>query len=426
MRQSPTQRLQLDAVIPTEASASIPRESDDLIVSIGFLAGRMTALSQVHPVASPGHEVTGTSAQSAESGKRLSRTRLTILIFLGWTGFGLFMAAPEVLISPAPWVFVDKLFDSWVWALLTPGLILVDRRFAARQTSGIHLVRLLVLLSIPVVLVHTYLTAAFLYPIAKVWWSPFRSPEYAVYYFLGGLGTYGALVGILQALRFHHRYLTGRLQLERVEKSLIESRLNALRLHLEPHFLFNTLNAISSEVADNPQLAREMIGDLGALLRRSLDSKGSVEITLAQELALLDHYLSIQRVRFGDRIDIEVDVEPVVLSAMVPSMLLQPLVENAIRHGIERRVSGGRVAVSARKVADQLRIEVTDDGVGLPARWRMETSKGHGVRVTRERLVALYAEAGDDCLNIRRREGGGTEAVICIPLRVRNWDDSVR
>src|SRR5206468_3638425 len=132
-----------------------------------------------------------------------------------------------------------------------------------------------------------------------------------------------------------NRSLTGQLQLERVEKSLIESRLNALRLHLEPHFLFNALNAISAELGARPELARSMIGDLGALLRRSLDCKDSAEITLGQELALLEHYLSIQRVRFGERLAIEIEVEPDLLSLMVPSMLLQPLVENAIRHGIE-------------------------------------------------------------------------------------------
>jgi LytS/YehU family sensor histidine kinase len=228
---------------------------------------------------------------------------------------------------------------------------------------------------------------------------------------------YAALVGILEALRFYNNYVTGQLQLERVQKSLVESRLIALRLHLEPHFLFNALNAISSEVAENPRLAREMIGDLGALLRRSLDCKDRAEIPLAQELAVLEHYLAIQRVRFGDRITFTVDVDPEALAIPVPSMLLQPLVENAIRHGLEGRTTGGTIRISAVLAEGELKLEVTDDGVGLPCGWDSAAAAGHGLRVTRERLAALYPEAGEACFNISVRKSGGTEVSIRIPLQ---------
>jgi LytS/YehU family sensor histidine kinase len=159
-----------------------------------------------------------------------------------------------------------------------------------------------------------------------------------------------------------------------------------------------------------------MIEDLGALLRQSLDCQDSMEISLAQELALLDHYLAIQKLRFGKRLDVRIDVEPAILSAMVPSMLLQPLIENAIRHGIESRVSGGMIAVSAEQIGDQLQINVVDDGVGLPADWRMEACAGLGVRVTRERLDALYPGTAEHGFIVSRRESGGTEVAIRIPL----------
>ncbi|MEO7691225.1 MAG: histidine kinase, partial [Sphingomonas sp.] len=210
--------------------------------------------------------------------------------------------------------------------------------------------------------------------------------------------------------------LTSRLQLERVEKSLLASRLNALRLQLEPHFLFNALNTISSEVTANPNLARDMIGDLGALLRQSLDCKDRTEITLAQELSLLEHYLSIQRIRFGDRMEIGIDIEPETLSILVPSMLLQPIVENAIRHGIEGRLSGGKVMISAWRAGDELQIRVLDDGAGLPPNWRMDASTGLGVRLARERLAALYPDLGEQGFVIRRREGGGTEVAMSVPV----------
>ena len=138
---------------------------------------------------------------------------------------------------------------------------------------------------------------------------------------------------------------------------------------------------------------------------------------LAQELELLEHYLSIQRVRFGDRLEITTDIAPEALPMMVPSMLLQPLVENAIRHGIESRISGGEIIVSATLETVYLDIRVLDNGVGLPRNWRLDDTKGLGVRVTLERLTALYPKLRESCLTLRRRENGGTEVAVQIPLR---------
>ena len=226
-----------------------------------------------------------------------------------------------------------------------------------------------------------------------------------------------AFVAFVQALRYYGRFMGSQLQLERVEKRLIEARLNALRLQLEPHFLFNTLNTISSEVVANPELAREVIEDLGALLRGSLDCQDSTEIPLAKELGLLDHYLAIQKRRFGKRIKIKVDVDPATLSTPVPSMLLQPLVENSIRHGIEPRLSGGTVTIAAVPDGKELAINVSDDGVGLPPQWQMESCEGLGLRVTCERLETLYAHTGHFSFSVSRRKGGGTDVAIRIPFR---------
>lgn len=351
------------------------------------------------------------------SGKRLTRAQLAILVFMVWTGIGLFQAIPEMLKDPQWPSLIAKVIDAWAWALLTPAILLIDRKFSTGAPDIVRSFMLLLFISIPFSIAHAYLSGLLLYPIPQIWWSPLRNVDFLDAYFLGGWVTFCAIVGILQAFRFYNRFLTGQLHLERVEKSLLESRLNALRLHLEPHFLFNALNAISSEVAGNPGLARDMIGNLGALLRRSLDCKDGAEITLAQELVLLEHYVSIQRVRFGDRMEIEVDIEPGLLSVMVPSMLLQPLVENAIRHGIEGRISGGRVVISGSMAGDHLRLHVVDNGVGLPRQWCVETSTGHGLRVTLERLRALYPQSAEECLTIRRREGEGTEVVVSIPLQ---------
>ncbi|HWU94165.1 MAG TPA: histidine kinase, partial [Sphingomonas sp.] len=343
-----------------------------------------------------------------------ARTVLTILVV--WTAMGLFEAVPDMLDGFKWNETIGKLIEAWSWALLTPAILLLDREITLANPSVPRLAGAHLVLSVPFAVIHTYLAGLLMYPVPTIWWNPLRSTEFAIYFYLGGWVTYCAFIAALQAFKFHNSLLTSQIALERVEKRLAESQLNALRLQLEPHFLFNTLNAISSEVTTDPELAREMIENLGALLRQSLDCQDSTEITLAQELALLDHYISIQKLRFGDRISIRVEAEPAALSANVPSMLLQPLVENAVRHGVEKRLSGGTIVVSARRSRGQLHIKVLDDGVGLPRQWRMESCAGLGVRVTRERLQALHGESDEHVFSISRRKGGGTQVAISIPL----------
>lgn len=358
------------------------------------------------------------SAPEDVSGIKRWRAKLkpAILIFLLWTTVGVFIAVPD-MVDGFKWSeTIGKFVEAWAWALLTPAILFVDRKLTSAYQSVVGVAAAHLVLSIPFSIVHTYLAGLLLYPIASVDWNPIRSTEFAIYFYLAGWGTYCAIIGVLQAFKYYNRYLSSQVELARVEKRFVESHLNALRLQLEPHFLFNTLNAISSELAANPELAREMIEDLGVLLRQSIDCQGSKEITLAQELGLLDRYLAIQKLRFGDRISVQIEVEPATLSAMVPSMFLQPLVENAIRHGLEGRLSGGHIVVSADHVDGQLHIRVLDDGVGLPPQWRVETSAGLGISVTRERLQALYAEPGGHEFTVSRRKSEGTEVAIRIPL----------
>jgi sensor histidine kinase YesM len=318
--------------------------------------------------------------------------RSVVLVAALWTTVGLFQAAPDALKGFQWPAFAGKLLEAWCWALLTPVILLIDRRLTSSQQSVVRLTLAHLLLSVPFSLAHTYLSAIVEYPIAEIWWSPIRDTQYAIYYFLGGWTTYAAFVGALQALKFYNRFMTSQVELERVEKRLLETRLNALRLQLEPQFLFNTLNAISSELAASPALAREMIEDLGALLRRSLECQDRTEITLAQEMELLDHYLAIQKLRFGNRIDIRINIDPAMLTVMVPSMLLQPLVENAIRHGIGKLARAGRLEIRAQRQENDLVLEVQDDGPGLTHSWDPERHAGIGLSNTRARLRQLYGE----------------------------------
>lgn len=350
--------------------------------------------------------------------RRRWRDRITpaLLIILVWTAVGVFIAVPDMLDGFRWDETIGKFVEAWAWALLTPPILLLDRRLASANLSVVQIAVAHLALSIPFSIVHTFLAGLILYPMPEIWWSPLRSPEFAVYFYLGGWGTYLAVAAVLRTFNYYNRFLSSQVELARVEKKLVESHLNALRLQLEPHFLFNTLNAISSEVSANPELAREMIEDLGTLLRQSLDCQGAKEIPLSEELALLDRYLSIQKLRFGDRIEVRFDIEPATLGAAVPSMLLQPLVENAIRHGLEGRLRGGKILITAQHDGAQLLVRVLDDGVGLPSKWRMDSSKGLGLNVTRERLQALYSEHGDHDFAVSS-EGTGTEVSIRIPLQ---------
>jgi LytS/YehU family sensor histidine kinase len=234
--------------------------------------------------------------------------------------------------------------------------------------------------------------------------------------FLWNWLTYWLILGAWQAYHYCDYYIAGELRLERLEKNISEARLNALRMQLDPHFLFNALNTISSQVEREPKLARGMIEHLGDLLRLSLESKDRQEVPLAEEMAFLEHYVAIQKIRFGDHLRIETQIAPEVKYASVPSLFVQPLVENAIRHGISRRALGGTVIVSAKRVGSRLDIRVLDDGVGLPAGWTLENSGGLGLSVTRQRVAGLYPD-GETCFAVNRRASGGTEVEISLPLR---------
>jgi two-component system LytT family sensor kinase len=181
----------------------------------------------------------------------------------------------------------------------------------------------------------------------------------------------------------HHR-------IAELERLLGEARLDALRTQLHPHFLFNALNAISAHVERDPQIARWMLDRLGSLLRMSLEHAREREMPLERELTFIACYIDLQKVRFDDRITLATDVAPDVLSALVPSLILQPLVENAVRHGLTTGTAPGRIDIRASRNADLLVLTVKDDGPGLPADWNAEEGFGVGLSNTRERLERLY------------------------------------
>ena len=337
------------------------------------------------------------------------------VVFVGSSTIGAIFALPFWTMG-----WKQSLAQWWAWGLIAPLIVMADRRlpFPGRQLGRravAHMVGDVIFVAIYVFVFYLIRAA-----IKDVKWSELQPAHFvhdALDWFLWSSLIYWMIVGVVQAYRYYERYMSSEVQLERMEKSYSQARLNALRMQLDPHFLFNALNTISSHVERDPKLTRLMIEHLGDLLRLSLESKDRQEVPLAEELAFLDHYLAIQKIRFGRRLRVDFEIAPQVRYASVPSLFLQPLVENAIRHGISHRASGGTVKVTAQAVNEKLVLRVSDDGAGLPAGWNVETSTGLGLSVTRERIAGLYPH-GEGSFAIRSREEGGTIVEIVLPLRV--------
>ena len=358
------------------------------------------------------------------AGKEWIETRpgRSVLAVLAWTILGCLFAWPDLSVG-IDWrrALLVSLAQWWSWGILTPVTVWADRRlpFSSKQLAqrlSAHL-----LLSLLVTSAYIYFVAAVRAAMGIGAWSALLNTQVFVSalkgMFLWSWLVYWLIFGACQMYRYYEHYLSSELRLERLERKFSEARLNALRMQLDPHFLFNALNTISSQLEREPKLARGMIEHLGDLLRLSLESKDRQEVPLAEEMAFLEHYLAIQKIRFGDHLKIDVQIAPEVKYASVPCLFVQPLVENAIRHGISRRSSGGTVIVSAQRAGNRLDIRVLDDGVGLPAGWTLENSGGLGLSVTRERIAGLHP-GGEGRFDVKRRTSGGTEVEISLPLRL--------
>jgi two-component system, LytTR family, sensor kinase len=353
-------------------------------------------------------------------GQLNSRWGRWISAALLWTTLGLVFALPGLSTPNWKQFLLGSLTMWWAWGLVTPLIFWTDARlpFKEKQLGMRVLAHLAV--SIALTLLYSYVFFAMGALFGFMTWKALGARAFLANAFneaiLWRWLVYWAIFGARQTFRYYEHYVSSELRLEQMERNFSEARLNALRMQLDPHFLFNALNTISSQVERNPRLARTMIEHLGDLLRLSLDARDRQEIPLAEELAFLEHYVAIQKIRFAENLQIEIQVAPDVKYALVPCLIVQPLVENAIRHGISRRATGGAVTVIAERVQNQVEIRVTDDGVGLPPGWTLETSSGMGLSVTRERIVGLHPN-GNSRFAVERRPEGGTEVTISLPLR---------
>ncbi len=227
--------------------------------------------------------------------------------------------------------------------------------------------------------------------------------------------TYLPIVLIAHVASYYQRFRERELRSSQLQAQLEKARLQSLKSQLQPHFLFNTLNSISALMLTNVEAADRMITRLGDLLRISLETAGTQMTTLSRELEFVSCYIEIEKVRFEERLKVSIDVAPETLDASVPHLLLQPLVDNAIKHGISRLVSGGEIRISATHDDADLHLEVRDNGPGFKEPSHSPSS-GVGLRITRERLETIYGQ--DQSVELFSLPGGGVAARVCIPLRL--------
>lgn len=343
-----------------------------------------------------------------------------------WSAGAAFEAMQSVFILHAlgkrggEWLLFAIEAASWLpWALATPFVIRLARRHPivpAPTARGIaaHLMALFAI---------TMAAEAWSAALQMLFnpWAHGQAPEFfdtlgatLVFHGLICVFAYALILTITYLVDSRDKVARKMAETAQLGAELSQARLAALSRQMEPHFMFNTLNSIAGLVRDGRnQAAVGMIVGLSEILRRSSLDSHRPEVTLAEEVAYLQRYVEIQKVRFGERLAYSVDIPEALMDAPVPSLLLQPLVENAIKHGLAERVAGGEIRVMAERGDAALRLSVYDDGPGFAAGWE---SKGAGVGLAnlRRRLQIMHGDAAG--LLVRNVEGGGVEVVVTLPL----------
>jgi len=343
-----------------------------------------------------------------------------------WFGVGLIDAdmvfAMRAQGTHYDWVRLSvMLVLSWLpWALATPFVFGLGRRYPPFRVT-----------TLPAICAHVGAVAAI--GIIFAAWSafleivlnplgqpqspgPFTDLWRSRLYFrlLISLIVYAFMMAIIYVTESRQRIARQQTEAARLNEQLSKAELSALRRQMEPHFMFNTLNAISGLIRDNRNdAAVSMIVGLSEFLRRAAVDSNRPQVALGEEVEYLQRYLDIQKVRFAERLQVSVDVPAELLPVQVPNLILQPLVENAIKHGIAKRAGGGAIRVAASRSDDRLSLRVYNDGPGLPADWA--TSRvGIGLSNLRSRLQILYGTGFE--LNLRNPDTGGVEVLVSLPL----------
>ena len=355
--------------------------------------------------------------------------RTLLVIFLGATLLGIFSAIQAynyvALFSEKPQpieILLGLNMSYWyAWALLAPLVLWLARAYSFergkwRKALAVH---------VPAVFMFTF-AHAMLLGAGKVatmrflagrevdWWLGVRERYFL--YFDWEMMTYWAIIAVSHAYYFYRESQERALTTERLQTGLAEARLQALQRQLHPHFLFNTLHTISALMHRDINAADTMLARLSDLLRLTLDRVGTQLVPLKDELDFIHKYLDIERTRYAERLHTTFVIEPDTLGASVPNFVLQPIVENALRHGIGPKVGGGRVEVRAHHNGEWLQLVVQDDGYGVPPDKLDAFNTGVGLSNTRSRLEHLYP--GNHTFEFQTPPSGGLAVTIVIPFAV--------
>jgi len=323
--------------------------------------------------------------------------------------------------QPVPWgLAFRRSFEEWyLWGAISVGIVFLARRFPLERERLGARIALHTAGSFAAAALFILLRAATIHGQTSIDGTVFQfgavTRKLAVCCVHFYLLLYWLVLMVHQGWHYYQRARNRELQTAELQSKLTEARLQALQMQLNPHFLFNTLNTISALIHTRPEDADRMVVRLGDMLRLTLDRACDQEVPLDRELALLEKYLEIERIRFEDRLQIHYAIAPEVRSAAVPCLILQPVVENAIRHGIELRESGGQISVGARQLGSQLELRVTDNGPGLPDSAETPIREGIGLSNTRARLLHLYGT--DQDLQLKSEPLGGLEVILRFPWK---------
>jgi two-component system, LytTR family, sensor kinase len=376
----------------------------------------------------------------AERAQKNGKINFIIGVWLTWTAIAGVGYARHYFEATHPFVWTNGSWPDlleWMacfypWAVLTPFIFRVEERFpltrnAWKQSSGLVVFASLIFCYLAMAMggvLNLGIDRAFGRLAAPS--SYFQNGNREVFYFEEFFFwcTFCAACAIRNFAQFHRQATQLALEKSQLEASLRQAELENLRMRLNPHFLFNTLQNISVLTQQNPKLACQMLARLGDLLRAALRRNISAETTVREEMALIHDYLAVEKMRFGDRLTILVDATPESEQALIPSFLLQPLVENAIIHGLRGISQVGTLAMRSAIEDDRLVLTVADNGVGVPAERQNEGSGGIGLSSTRERLAKIFP--GDHQFVIRKLDEGGTEVLIAIPYRRRDGSAEVK
>ena len=355
------------------------------------------------------------------------RWKRLALIWGIWTFIGIVFTLQSYFTSfrserPVP--LIDSLYLqmtwSYLWALATPLVLCAATRLPIERNNWVRSA----LLHIPFSIVLSACLTALGHVLLWLYWGwsqgrPFsfeRMGRFVIANFSEGIGIYLLIALTSYSISYYKRYREGQVKTLQLEAQLSQAQLQALKMQLHPHFLFNTLHSISALLNRDTDSARKMITRLGDFLRLTLDNSGRQEVTLQQEIEFLTCYLEIEQIRFQDRLVTRLDVPPQTLDAKVPNLILQPIVENAIRHGIAPRSTPGLIEIGVEQRNGNLRIQIRDNGPGLPEHRTVSDlfQRGLGLANTETRLERLYG--AEHTFDFSNSAAGGLVVTLEIPF----------